>query len=629
MCFCSFLPNSQKFRLKNYIKKIQSTNTTLTPADKTSNMYKITSTQYNQLVTNAITKTYKKAKENISDQINSEGKKIAEKKKITNKINVNGKNECFITLKDHKQNFEKKLPTRLINPAKNEIGRISKVVIENVNSILRKEIKLQQWKNTSDVIHWFENIKEKHKCKFMMFDIKEFYPSITEDLLKKSINHAKRYVNISNTDIEIITHARKSLLYNNGEPWVKRNNEDFDVTMGAYDGAEICEIVGIYLLSLLTKKYSKEDIGLYRDDGLAVFRNISGKEADTIRKHFSAVFKLNGLSLEIECNQKIVNYLDVTLNLEDGTYRPFRKPNEVTTYIHAKSNHPTNIIKQLPISIEKRISNLSINQEVFNEASTHYQEALNKCGYTYKISYQPDKNNAKEANKHNRKRNIIWFNPPFSKNVRTNVGKYFLNLVKKHFPKQHIYHKLFNRNNLKISYSCTPNMNKTINAHNKNITKEKPAPTKSCNCTKRNECPLNNNCLKTNIVYKTTLTSDTPNNTPKTYIGISEGPFKLRYANHKKSFNHRKYINDTELSKEVWKIKDRNETPILTWEILKKCAPYNPNTNKCNLCLTEKLCILHANQSPNSCLNKRNELISKCRHQNKFSLNNHAEHDVK
>ena len=243
------------------------------------------------------------------------------------------------------------------------------------------------------------------------------------------------------------------------------------------------------------------------------------------------------------------------------------------------------------------------------------------------MSYQPDKNNpTKEVNKHNRKRNIIWFNPPFSKNVKTNVGKYFLNLVKKHFPKEHIYHKLFNRNNVKISYSCTPNINQTINAHNKNITKEETVQKNSCNCTKRNECPLNNNCLNTNLIYKATISSNVPS-TPKTYIGLTEGPFKQRYANHKKSFNHRKYEHDTELSKEVWRIKDRNETPVVTWEIVRKCPSFNPNTNKCNLCLNEKLYILYANQSLNS-LNKRNELVSKCRHQNKYSLANHIDRDV-
>ena len=106
----------------------------------------------------------------------------------------------------------------------------------------------------------------------------------------------------------------------------------------------ICELVGLYLLSTISKSYNKADIGLYRDDGLAVFRNISGPEADKTRKHFHAIFKKNGLDLEIECNLKIVNYLDVTLNLNDGTYKPYRKPNDVTTYINVKSNHPPNII---------------------------------------------------------------------------------------------------------------------------------------------------------------------------------------------------------------------------------------------------------------------------------------------
>ena len=124
--------------------------------------------------------------------------------------------------------------------------------------------------------------------------------------------------------------------------------------MGTYDGAEICKLIGLYLLSIISKLYNKNDVGLYRDDGLAVFKNISGPQADGIRKHFHAIFKQNGLELEIECNLKIVNYLDVTLNLEDRTFRPYRKSNAETIYIHAKSNHPSNIIKQLPTSIDKK-----------------------------------------------------------------------------------------------------------------------------------------------------------------------------------------------------------------------------------------------------------------------------------
>ena len=102
-----------------------------------------------------------------------------DKSNISNRMNKNGKNECFINLKDHKPNVENKLPTRLINPAKNEIGRISKVILENINSKLRNKLNLQRWKSTSDVIKWFQNIQNMNRCKFMLFDIKEFYPSIT------------------------------------------------------------------------------------------------------------------------------------------------------------------------------------------------------------------------------------------------------------------------------------------------------------------------------------------------------------------------------------------------------------------------------------------------------------------
>ena len=73
--------------------------------------------------------------------------------------------------------------------------------------------------------------------------------------------------NISDEDISIIKHARKSFLFNNGKPWIKNNNGNlFDVTMGSYDGADICELVGLFMLNHLEKLFGKENIGLYRDD---------------------------------------------------------------------------------------------------------------------------------------------------------------------------------------------------------------------------------------------------------------------------------------------------------------------------------------------------------------------------
>ena len=106
------------------------------------------------------------------------------------------------------------------------------------------------------------------------YNIKDFYPSITEEILKKSLEFAKQYVDITEKDIRSIKHCRKSLLFLNEEPQKKKNTAScFDVTMGFLDKAETFALVGLYILSLLQKRVNKKDDGLYRDDGLVVLRN--------------------------------------------------------------------------------------------------------------------------------------------------------------------------------------------------------------------------------------------------------------------------------------------------------------------------------------------------------------------
>ena len=121
----------------------------------------------------------------------------------------------------------------------------------------------------------------------------------------------------------------------------------FDVTVGAYDEAEVCELVGSFLLYAFSLKYIKTNIGLYRDDGLAVFRNVSCSHIEKIKKEFQKPFRQYGLKVVIKCNLKIVDFLDVTLNV----YKPYHKPNNEICYIHKESNHPPSVIKQLAISI--------------------------------------------------------------------------------------------------------------------------------------------------------------------------------------------------------------------------------------------------------------------------------------
>ena len=89
--------------------------------------------------------------------------------------------------------------------------------------------------------------------------------------------------------------------------------------MGAYDGADVCEIAGLFLLNNLANKCNKNSVSLYRDDGLVLFKNINGHRADKIRKEFHQLFQENRLTLEIECKLKTVNYLYITLDLNSGT----------------------------------------------------------------------------------------------------------------------------------------------------------------------------------------------------------------------------------------------------------------------------------------------------------------------
>ena len=98
--------------------------------------------------------------------------------------------------------------------------------------------------------------------------------------------------------------------------------------MVSYDGVEVCELIGIPMLSLTSNKYNPNNIGLYRDEGLAVFKSTSGPQSEKIKRTFQKMFKNKGLDIIINYNMIIVNYLEVTLNLNDGSYCPNKKPND-------------------------------------------------------------------------------------------------------------------------------------------------------------------------------------------------------------------------------------------------------------------------------------------------------------
>ena len=310
--------------------------------DKSTNFYKLDAAKYNQLLNDNITKAYKKADENQLRKIDTEAKAITKKLRIDDRVEVTAQKEAFITLKDHKDNFANKPTCRLINPSKQEIGKISKQLLDDINQKLVAASNVNQWKNTSSVLQWYKNLPNKRDSAFISFDVVEFYPSITEDLLKRALDFASNYVTISAEDRHIIIiHAKQSLLFNDETPWQKRNsNTLFDVTMGSYDGAETCELVGCYLLSQLTQ-IPEIDIGLYRDDGLAVL-NQTPQKIENVKKEICRIFANNNLRITIEANQKIVNFLDVTLDLITERFKPYSKPATTPLYVHSKSNHPHN-----------------------------------------------------------------------------------------------------------------------------------------------------------------------------------------------------------------------------------------------------------------------------------------------
>ena len=173
----------------------------------------------------------------------------------------------------------------------------------------------------------------------------------------------------------------------------------FDVTMGSLDGAEVCEFVGIYILCLLAKLINKKDCRLYRDDGLPILRNVYGQQIDRMGKNIIKIFKDIGFAIDVETNFKIVDFLDIKFNINNGTYRPYKTPNDLLSYINKSSNHPQQIINQLSKTINERLSRNSSNEKVFNSSKHQLGKALRHSGYTdFELKF--NKTSTNQAKRH-------------------------------------------------------------------------------------------------------------------------------------------------------------------------------------------------------------------------------------
>ena len=605
-------------QLNEDLQKIKSSDKVFIFADKTRNIYEVTKESHDKLLTENITKTYRKDTQNEYNNINEEAKEIAKKLKIDNRVEILAKKNAFITLKDHKNNFENAPKCRLLNPSKSELGTVSKIITERINTCIKQSTNVNQWKNTTSVIDWFTKIENKQLHTFIQFDIVDFYPSISDELFQKAIDFGKRYTVINSEDERILMHCKRSMLFKNNESWVKKgDNHGLDITMGSMDGAESCELVGLFILYTLGNKFGKQNLGLYRDDGLGSFKNLSGHQSDKIRKEITNVFNEMGLKITIQANLKIVNFLDATFNLNDGTFRPYKKPNDTPLYINVDSNHPPNIIKQIPATINKRINELSSNEEMFKRSAPYYNDALAKSGYTEKLKY--DSGGLGKRNRRNRSRRIIWFNPPYSDNVKSNIGRDFLQLIRKHFPKNNKFHKIFNKNNVKVSYSCMPNFATHIKSHNaKILNSNQQTNSRKCNCRNITTCPLQGNCLVNSIVYRgkiVTTNEEDVNN----YVGMTENEFKGRERYHHYTFQHEEKRTSSKLSDYIWELKKKNIESNIEYTVLEKAQPYKNGTKRCPLCIAEKFHIIF---QPFEKVNQREELVSKCRHENKYYLKN-------
>ena len=290
---------------KKTIRKIKQSQNVFVFADKTSTIYEMPEQQHKKLLHDNVTKTYKIAPPKLETSINLEAKKIAELINLDDRIKCIARTPAFITLKDHKPDFRQNPSCRLINLAKNELGKVSKLIIEKINKKLISELHFNQWKNTNSVLKWFIDISNKKDCSFIQLDIKEFYPSTNEDILTNAIQFAKLHTTIDDKDLRLIMHYRKSLLFFGNETWKKKSTEScFDVTMGSFDGAEICELVGLYIQSNLENILPKTNFGLYRDERLILLRKLNWHQMDKKRKSIIKIFKGIGFSINIEADLK-------------------------------------------------------------------------------------------------------------------------------------------------------------------------------------------------------------------------------------------------------------------------------------------------------------------------------------
>ena len=265
---------------------------------------------------------------------------------------------------------------------------------------------------------------------------------------------------------------------------------------------------------------------------------------------------------------------------------------------------------------------ISSSKEVFLKAIPPYQRELDECGYRHQLVWMEEDRGPSKKKTKTRSKPKVWFNPPFSMNVQTNVGKEFLSLIDKHFPKGNPLHGIINRRTVKMSYRCLPSMGKKVANHNKRVlnsyTKNNNKEPATCNCqkSKKHECPVPGACNENGVIYQAKVS--TSDGKIENYVGLAKN-FKKRYSKHKRTLKSKTVDGQTTLSNYVWDRREKQLNPVVTWHYLEKHIPdFNPISGKCKLCTREKFQIV-LNPSV-ATLNQRTEMFASCRHKGSYLL---------
>ena len=357
---------------------------------------------------------------------------------------------------------------------------------------------------------------------------------------------------------------------------------------------------------------------MYRDDGIGIAK-LNKQQWNRLEKRLHSIFKKHGLKITVQAGMKSTDYLDVLFDIPSASHKPFTKPNNTVHYVNIASNHPKATTKQLPLGVQQRLASLSSSEEKFMEEAPPYQDALNRAGYSHILKYE------KRTAKRRRTRNILYYTPPFSKAMNTNLTSAFNQLVKKHFPIGSVLAKIFNPNCLKISCSTTVNMASLVSAHNKKILEQQGKTTKElklCNCRYGPQtCPVNGECLRKDLVYCGRVDVPSRPHLNKSYVGLTSTTFKTRWNNHKTAIENRDSDQSTTLSSYIWSLKDQGLEPTTSFSLMRRAAKYTIERDSCNLCPQEKLTILEEGKRlGRMLLNTRKEIFTKCMHKRKHLL---------